>query len=123
MSGLLYADVTQSWSEKGGGIRVCLNRKRRFILERTQDRHLLVIPGARDEVVEEGHAITVTLRSSKVPGSPNYRLMLRNGAVREALGRFRPDLIECQDAYNLPPRAWPIVIWRGSISGSTRWWR
>ena len=28
--------------------------------------------------------------------------MLRNGAVRAALERFRPDLIECQDAYNLP---------------------
>ncbi len=28
--------------------------------------------------------------------------MLRNGAVRKALERFRPDLIECQDAYNLP---------------------
>jgi alpha-1,6-mannosyltransferase len=102
MSGLLYADVTQSWSEKGGGIRVYLNRKRRFILERTGDRHLLVIPGASDGVVEEGRAITVTLRSPKVPGSPNYRLLLRNGAVREALERFRPDLIECQDAYNLP---------------------
>ena len=114
MSGLLYADVTQSWSEKGGGIRVCLNRKRRFILERTQDRHLLVIPGARDEVVEEGHAITVTLRSSKVPGSPNYRLMLRNGAVREALGRFRPDLIECQDAYNLP---WAALRYRRDHPG------
>jgi alpha-1,6-mannosyltransferase len=28
--------------------------------------------------------------------------MLRNGAVKNALDRFRPDLIECQDAYNLP---------------------
>ena len=109
MSGLLYADVTQSWSEKGGGIRVYLNRKRRFILERTQDRHLLVIPGRRDEVVEEARAITVTLRSPKVPGSPNYRLLLRNGAVREALRRFRPDLIECQDAYNLP---WAVLRYR-----------
>jgi alpha-1,6-mannosyltransferase len=26
----------------------------------------------------------------------------RSGAVRKALERFRPDLIECQDAYNLP---------------------
>ncbi len=109
MSGMLYADVTQSWSEKGGGIRVYLNRKRRFILERSQDRHLLVIPGPRDEVVEEGRAITVTLRSPKVPGSPNYRLLLRNGAVREALRRFRPDLIECQDAYNLP---WAALRYR-----------
>jgi alpha-1,6-mannosyltransferase len=28
--------------------------------------------------------------------------MLRNGAVRDLLERFRPDLIECQDSYNLP---------------------
>jgi len=65
-------------------------------------RHLLIVPGPRDEIVEDGRAITVTIASPKVPGSPKYRLMLRNGAVREALERFRPDLIECQDAYNLP---------------------
>jgi alpha-1,6-mannosyltransferase len=28
--------------------------------------------------------------------------MIRNRAVRAALQRYRPDLIECQDAYNLP---------------------
>jgi alpha-1,6-mannosyltransferase len=44
-----------------------------------------------------------------VPGSPNYRLMLRNRAVRAALERFRPDLIECQDAYNLP---WAAIAYR-----------
>ena len=68
----------------------------------TPHRHLLIVPGARDEVVEDGRAITVTIASPKVPGSPKYRLMLRNGAVREALERFQPDIIECQDAYNLP---------------------
>ena len=102
MTGRLYADLTQSWSEKGGGIRVYLNRKRRFILEQTGDRHLLIIPGAEDAVIEEDRATTVTIRSPHVPGSPNYRLLLRNGAVRAALERFQPDLIECQDAYNLP---------------------
>jgi len=35
--------------------------------------------------------------------------MLRNGAVRAALERFRPDLIECQDAYNLP---WSAIAYR-----------
>jgi alpha-1,6-mannosyltransferase len=35
--------------------------------------------------------------------------MLRNGAVRRALERFRPDLIECQDAYNLP---WAAIGYR-----------
>jgi len=44
-----------------------------------------------------------------VPGSPHYRLMLRNRAVRAALERYRPDLIECQDAYNLP---WAAIGYR-----------
>ena len=98
----LFCDLTQSWSDVGGGVRTYLLHKRRHILEATPHRHLMIIPGARDEVIEEDRAITVTVRSPKVPGSPHYRLMLRNGAVRQALKRFRPDLIECQDAYNLP---------------------
>jgi alpha-1,6-mannosyltransferase len=53
-------------------------------------------------VIDEGRVVTVTIASPHVPGSPHYRLLLRNRAVREALERYRPDLIECQDAYNLP---------------------
>lgn len=105
----LFCDLTQSWSDVGGGVRTYLLHKRRHILQSTPHRHLLIIPGARDEVIEEDRAITVTVASPKVPGSPHYRLMLRNGAVREALERFRPDLIECQDAYNLP---WTAIRYR-----------
>ena len=98
----LYCDLTQSWSDVGGGVRTYLLHKRRHILAATPHSHLMIVPGANDEVVEEERAITVTIASPRVPGSPHYRLMLRNGAVRAALERFRPDLIECQDAYNLP---------------------
>ncbi|HJU76758.1 MAG TPA: glycosyltransferase, partial [Sphingomicrobium sp.] len=98
----LFCDLTQSWSEVGGGVRTYLLHKRRHILESTPHRHLMIIPGNRDAVIPEGRAVTVTVASPRVPGSPNYRLMLRNRAVRGALEHFRPDLIECQDAYNLP---------------------
>jgi alpha-1,6-mannosyltransferase len=98
----LFCDLTQSWSEVGGGVRTYLLHKRRHILEATPHRHLMIIPGARDELIEEERAVTVKIASPRVPGSPNYRLMLRNGAVRKALAHYRPDLIECQDAYNLP---------------------
>jgi len=103
-SGLLYADLTQSWSEVGGGVGTYLRHKRRHILEKTPHRHLMIVPGPHDlvEVESGGRATTVYLGSPRVPGSPNYRLMLRNGAVRSALGVYQPDLIECQDAYNLP---------------------
>lgn len=106
---MLFCDLTQSWSEKGGGVRTYLLRKRDYILRHTAHRHLLIIPGAEDSVSEDGRAITVTIASPPVPTSPNYRLLLRNGAVRKALERFRPDLIECQDAYNLP---WAAIGYR-----------
>jgi alpha-1,6-mannosyltransferase len=105
----LFCDLTQSWSDVGGGVRTYLLHKRRHILESTPHRHLLIIPGRHDEVVTDGRAITVIVASPRVPGSPRYRLMLRNRAVRAALDRFRPDLIECQDAYNLP---WAAIGYR-----------
>src|SRR5437868_8320835 len=105
----LFCDLTQSWSEVGGGVRTYLLHKRRHILESTPHRHLAIIPGPADAVIEEERAVTVTIASPHVPGSPNYRLLLRTGAVRRALERFRPDLIECQDAYVLP---WAAITHR-----------
>ncbi|MBA3670200.1 MAG: glycosyltransferase, partial [Sphingomonas sp.] len=108
-AGRLFCDLTQSWSEQGGGVRTYLVNKRSHIIERGRDRHLLIVPGATDAVVEDGRAITVTIASRHVPGSPNYRLLLRSTAVRAALERFKPDVIECQDAYNLP---WAAIAFR-----------
>lgn len=105
----LFCDLTQSWSDVGGGVRTYLLHKRNHILTSTPHSHLMIVPGDRDEVVEEERAVTVTVASPKVPGSPHYRLMLRNRAVRAALEHFRPDLIECQDAYNLP---WTAIGYR-----------
>src|SRR3954447_17823442 len=89
----MFCDLTQSWSEVGGGVRTYLLHKRRHILEATPHRHLMIIPGARDEVIEEERAVTVTIKSPRVPASPHYRLLLRSGAVRRALAHFGPDLI------------------------------
>ena len=105
----LYCDLTQSWSDVGGGVRTYLLHKRRHILDSTPHSHLMIVPGARDEVIQEDRAVTVTIASPRVPGSPHYRLMLRNRAVRAALEQFRPDVIECQDAYNLP---WAAIAHR-----------
>ena len=100
----LYADLTQSWSDVGGGVRTYLRHKRQHILDKTPHRHLMIVPGRRDAVEAEcdGRAITATIASPRVPGSPHYRLLLRNHAVGAVLEAHRPDLIECQDAYNLP---------------------
>ena len=105
----LFCDLTQSWSDVGGGVGTYLKHKRSHILDNTPHRHLLIVPGAEDRVTEEGRATTVTVRSPRVPGSPHYRLMLRNGEVRRILEQFKPNLIECQDSYNLP---WAAIAHR-----------
>jgi alpha-1,6-mannosyltransferase len=101
---LRFADLTQSWSDVGGGVRTYLRHKRRHILDNTPHSHLMIVPGPCDEVeVEEGgRAVTAYVASPKLPGSPHYRWLLRNRAVRSILEEYRPNLIECQDAYNLP---------------------
>ena len=48
----LFCDLTQSWSDVGGGVRTYLLHKRRHILEQTPHSHLAIIPGVRDEVVK-----------------------------------------------------------------------
>lgn len=98
----LFCDLTQSWSDVGGGVRTYLLHKRRHILDSTPHRHLMIIPGDRDQVIEDERATTVTIASPRVPASPHYRLLLRARAVQAALAQFQPDLIECQDAYVLP---------------------
>jgi alpha-1,6-mannosyltransferase len=114
---LLLADLTQSWSAVGGGVGTYLRAKRAHIIENTPHSHLMVLPGRTDaiEESEQGRAITVWLKSPKVPFSPNYRLLLRNAAVRKALASFRPDVIECQDAYNLP---WAAIAHRRHHPGT-----
>ena len=69
----LFCDLTQSWSDVGGGVRTYLLHKRGHILSSTPHRHLAIVPGPRDEVIVEGRATTVTIRSPHVPGSPHYR--------------------------------------------------
>lgn len=107
---LTICDVTQSYSATGGGVKTFLNEKRRFLLENTDANHCLIVPGPEDRVTREGRTSTVEIASPQVPGSPNYRLLMRSRAVLRALELVNPNLIECQDAYNLP---WTALFHRG----------
>ncbi len=102
IDGMLLCDVTQGWSASGGGIGSYIRRKQSWIADNSDARHLLVVPGEEDRIVENGRFVRAEVRSPTLPHSPNYRFLLRNGAVREVFERFRPDLIETFDPYNLP---------------------
>ncbi len=111
----MLCDLTQNYSETGGGGGNYLRYKRRYIAEKLDWQHLLIIPGPEDKVVEEGRLITAYVKSPTLPHQPNYRLMLRNKAVRGILDRFRPDVIESIDPYNLP---WAALKYRDETPGT-----
>lgn len=95
-------DLTQSYAEAGGGVRTHIHAQRDFIRDHTGHQHLLIVPGAEDSVAREGRCTTYTVASPPVPGSTQYRLLLRSDRVLRILRAERPDVINAYCAYNLP---------------------
>lgn len=113
---LLVCDLTQSYSPHGGGgISTYLREKRDYVLTRTPHRLLQIVPGPETRVVENGRHIWVEIAADPVRGSPNYRFILRTGAVREVLDRYRPDLIESLCPWILP---WTAINYRRANPGT-----
>ena len=100
---LTLCDLTQSWSPSGGGgISTYLRKKRDHVLANTPHRLIQIVPGPEDRVTENGRHLFVEVGAPRVPGSPNYRFILRTSAVQAVLERFRPDLIESLCPWVLP---------------------
>ncbi|HEY8966745.1 MAG TPA: glycosyltransferase [Candidatus Methylacidiphilales bacterium] len=99
-------DVTQFYSPKSGGVRRYLMEKRRYIAERTDDEHHLIVPGEKTEYTREGRLHTYTVAAPRVDRTSRYRILLNTPAVRDYLRRARPDLIESGDPYHL---AWSVL--------------
>ncbi|MDE1171411.1 MAG: glycosyltransferase [Verrucomicrobium sp.] len=99
-------DVTQFFSPRSGGVRRYLLEKRRYIEERTDDEHHLVIPGEKTEYKQEGRLHTFTVASPQVSKTSRYRVLFNTPAVRDYLRQVRPDLVEAGDPYHL---AWSLL--------------
>ena len=100
---LLLCDLTQSYTPAGGGgISTYLREKRDHILANTPHHLLQIVPGPVDRVTVNGRHIFAEIASDQVRGSPNYRFMLRESAIREVLATYRPDAIESLCPWFLP---------------------
>ena len=79
---LLICDLTQSYSPSGGGgISTYLREKRDYVLANTDHRLLQIVPGPETRVIERGRHIFAEVKAPRVPGSPNYRFIVRESVV------------------------------------------
>jgi alpha-1,6-mannosyltransferase len=99
---LKICDLTQFYSPRSGGVKRYVHEKINYLQTNSpDDEHVLVIPGARTEVVTGERSRIYTIRSPLVSRSSRYRALLNLRAVGEILKRERPDLIESSDPYQV----------------------
>jgi alpha-1,6-mannosyltransferase len=114
---LLVCDLTQSYSPSaGGGISTYLREKRDYVLENTPHQLLQIVPGPEDRITRNGRHIFAEVAAKQVPGSPNYRFILRTSKVRQILAEYRPDIVESLCPWLLP---WTAINHRRDFPNTT----
>lgn len=99
---MTVCDITQFWSPVSGGVRRYVAEKIRHLRERVPGgRHLLIIPGERDEVFGDDTARVYTIASPEVSRITGYRMLLRLMEIERILAAERPDIVECGDPYQV----------------------
>lgn len=99
---MTVCDITQFWSPSSGGVRRYVTEKIRHLRERVPGgRHLLIIPGERDDVTGDDSARVCTIASPRISKTTGYRVLLRLGELDRILAAERPDVVECGDPYQV----------------------
>ncbi|MBX3188288.1 MAG: glycosyltransferase [Labilithrix sp.] len=102
-------DVTEFYSERGGGVRSHLSLKSHVLCQLGHD-HVVVAPGASDAAEDdgaagarlarrEGHARLVRIGGPSSPYDPTYHLLLRFDKIAAIVARERPDVLEIHSPY------------------------
>lgn len=79
-----------------------LHEKIAFVQKhRPDDEHVLIVPGAKNELTPNERSRIYSIRSPLVSGATQYRVLLDLRAIDEIIERELPDIIESGDPYQL----------------------
>ena len=95
-------DITEFFGETTGGVRTYLLQKARYVQRRPALRQTIVVPGARDEILEASGVRCYRLHGPSVPTQKPYRFMLATRSTSRIVAHERPDLIEVGSAWFAP---------------------
>lgn len=95
-------DVTEFYSERGGGVRSHLALKGHVLCQLGHD-HVVVAPGPEDGEAalarETPRARVIRVRGPASPYDPTYHLLTRFDKIRAIVERERPDVLEIHSPY------------------------
>ena len=99
---LCILDITEFFGETTGGVRTYLLQKARYVQRRPELRQAIVVPGARDEILEASGVRCYRLHGPSVPTQKPYRFMLATRSTSRIVAHERPDLIEVGSTWFAP---------------------
>jgi alpha-1,6-mannosyltransferase len=99
---LKICDLTQFYSPLSGGVKRYVHEKINYIQASSpEDEHILVVPGAKTEMIAEGRSRIYSIHSPLVSRSSRYRALLNLRALGKIIEREQPDIIESSDPYQV----------------------
>lgn len=111
-------DITEFFGDTTGGVRTYLLEKARYVQRRPELRQVLVVPGARDEILEAGGVRCYRLHGPPIPTQKPYRFMLATRSTSRIVAHERPDLIEVGSAWCAP---WLVHLATRGLKVPTVW--
>jgi alpha-1,6-mannosyltransferase len=99
-------DITEFYSERGGGVRSHLTSRGHFLCQLGHD-HTVIAPGPRDEDAGSragvapgaGSARVVRIAGASHPYDASYHWLLRFDKIREVVRANGPDVLEAHSPY------------------------
>ncbi len=111
-------DISEFFGETTGGVRTYLLEKARYVQRRPNLRQVIVVPGARDEILEAAGVRCYRLRGPSIPTQKPYRFMLATRSTGRIVAHERPSLIEVGSAWCAP---WLVHLATGSFAVPAVW--
>lgn len=107
-------DVAEFYADRGGGVRTYINQK---LAHGAAAGHEVVVvaPGPRDGEEERHGGRVVWIAGPPMPLDPRYYVLWNEKAVRAALDRERPDVVEGSSPWS---GGWFAARWPGEAAKS-----
>ena len=127
-AGLKIVDITEFYSERGGGIRSHLTNRSQFLADH-RHRHIVIAPGPRDEdtsmpVSDTSGGATgsrlVRLAGPTLPYDATYHLLHRVDRIRRRVRAEQPDVLEAHSPYLATAAV--VACGRGTARINTAFW-